>query len=111
LFSKGIKVDYNKAHLIFEVAPFRKEEHMIDATLVDFPDSILKSLDTPRFKMEYYVLEENHSVESQSQFKIILDYNMLDTLSGSMVPVLVDFPDYIRDYTVSPPVYTLKHAK
>ncbi len=111
LFSAGIKVDYNKAHLIFEVAPFVKRERMIEATLVDFPYSVLSTVGTPSFKMEYYVLEDNLSVENKANFKIILDYNMLDTASGSMVPVLVDFPDYIRDYTVSPPLFKLGHAK
>lgn len=107
----GVRSDYNKAHLIFEVASFAKKKRLIEAVLVDFPDSVARDLDVPTFKMEYYVQEENVSVEGKAKYKIILDYNMRDSISGTLVPVLVDYPDYIRDYTVSPSVFSLKHGQ
>jgi hypothetical protein len=37
----GVKTDYNRAHLIFEVATFAKKKRLIHADLVDFPDSLV----------------------------------------------------------------------
>ncbi len=111
ILPSGVKTDYNKAHLIFEVASFAKKKRLIQAVLVDFPDAVVRDLNIPAFKVEYYVQEEHISVENKAKYKIILNYNMRDSVSGNLVPVLVDFPDYIRDYTVSPSVFSLKHVQ
>jgi hypothetical protein len=111
ILPSGVKTDYNRAHLIFEVATFAKKKRLIRADLVDFPDSLVRQFNDIDFELEYYVQEENVSVDSKAKYKIILDYNMRDSVAATLVPVLVDFPDYVRDYTVSPPVFSLKHAK
>jgi len=110
LFSSGIKIDYNKAHLMFDIAPFVKKERIIQAVLVGFPDSLMDASNPPTFKMEYFVAKDNQAVESKAKYKMILDYNMRDTVTGTVVPVLVDFPDYIREYTVSPSLFKLNHV-
>ncbi len=111
VISGKLSVDYNDAHLLFDVAPFGKREKTIYATLIGFPDSLETTISKPEFKVEYYVQEEYFEIEKNAKYKIILDYNMIDTKSQTLVPVLLDFPDYIRDYKITPAVFSLKHVK
>lgn len=111
IISSKLSVDYNDAHLLFEVAPFGKREKTIQATLIGFPDSLEKVIAQPEFKVEYFVQEQYFEIEKKAKYKIILDYNMIDNKSQTLVPVLLDFPDYIRDYKITPSVFSLQHAK
>jgi hypothetical protein len=111
IISHKLSVDYNEAHLLFDVAPFGKREKTIQATLIGFPDSLEQVLSKPEFKVEYFVQEEYFEIEKKAKYKIILDYNMIDNKTHTLVPVLLDFPDYIRDYTITPAVFSLQHAK
>jgi hypothetical protein len=106
-----LNVDYTDAHLLFEVAPFKHREKKISATLIGFPDSLENGKDKPEFSLEYFVQEQYFELEKNARYKIILDYNMIDHTSETLVPVLLDFPDYIRDYKITPAVFSLKHAK
>jgi len=111
IVSHKLSVDYHEAHLLFDVAPFGKREKYIQATLIGFPDSLQQTISKAEFKVEYFVQEEYFEIEKKAKYKIILDYNMIDPKSNTLVPVLLDFPDYIRDYKITPAVFSLQHAK
>lgn len=108
---KDVKSDYRKAHLIFDIAPFFKKERNVTASLVGFPENGKEMGVVPVFKVTYFVEEDNIVVESKAKYKVILNYNMRDSITKTLVPVLVDFPDYIRDYKVTPALISLKHVK
>jgi hypothetical protein len=108
---KDVKSDYYKAHLIFELAPFFKKERQVQATLIGFPADAKERISIPVFTIKYFVEEDNILVESKAKYKVLLDYNMRDSIAKTLVPVLVDFPDYIRDYTVSPALLHLKNGR
>ena len=111
MISHKVSVDYHDAHLLFDVAPFGKREKTIEATLIGFPDSLQNAIAGAEFKVEYFVQEDYFDIEKKAKYKIILDYNMINSKTQTLVPVLLDFPDYIRDYTISPSVFSLKHVK
>lgn len=94
------------------MAPFFKKERQVEATLVGFPDSELSKIkQLPRFTITYFVEEGNIAAEHKEKYKLVLDYNMRDSISRRIVPVLVNYPDFIQDYTIKPSFYRLKHAK
>ena len=111
VISRKLSVDYHEAHLLFDVAPFGKREKTIQATLIGFPDSLQQTIADAEFKVEYFVQEEYFEIEKKAKYKIILDYNMIDHKTNKLVPVLLDFPDYIRDYKITPSVFSLQHVK
>ena len=80
----------------------------MDATLIGFPDSLEEHISPPSFQITFYVQDEYVEIEKKAKYKIILDYNMKDNRTETLVPVLVDYPDYIRDYTITPAVFTVK---
>jgi hypothetical protein len=111
IISSKLSIDHAEAHLLFDVAPFGKREKKIEATLIGFPDSLVQTLSKSEFKVEYFVQEEYFEMDKKAKCKIILDYNMIDNKTQTLVPVLLDFPDYIRDYTITPALFTLPHAQ
>ncbi len=111
IISHKVHLDFQEAHLLFDVAPFGKREKTIQATLIGFPDSLEQTLFKTEFKVEYFVQEEYFEIEKKARYKIILDYNMINSKTHTLVPVLIDFPDYIRDYTITPSVFLMPHAK
>jgi hypothetical protein len=111
IISNKLSVDYNEAHLLFDVAPFEKREKKIIATLIGFPDSLQRTINKPEFKVEYFVQEEYFEIEKKAKYKIILDYNMIDEKSHTLVPVLLESPDYIEDYKITPAVFSFQHVK
>lgn len=111
MVSRKVNVDFHDAHLLFDVAPFQKREKLIQATLIGFPDSLAQKVSGTQFKVEYFVQDEYYEIEQRARYKIILDYNMMDHKTNILVPVLLDFPDYIRDYKITPASFSLSHGK
>ena len=105
LFPKTVVVDEDRAHLIFDIAAYTKKTRNIKATLIDFPEKY-KDLNVS-FAIEYYVQNEDVNSEESAKYKIMLDYNMLNAQKGTIIPVMVDYPEYIKDLTIKPAFYKL----
>ncbi len=105
LFPKTVVVDEDRAHLIFDIAAYTKKTRSIKATLIDFPEQY-KDLDVS-FSIEYYVQNEDINSEETAKYKIMLDYHMLNAEKGTIIPVMVDYPEYIKDLTIKPAFYKL----
>lgn len=95
----------------FDVAPFVRENHVVDVQPINFPaDSSVMLIDN-KVEVIYSVREENKEMVTEESFQIIANFKKMEKEDSTINATLGSAPDFIYDLKVNPKKLRVKKVQ
>lgn len=89
-----------KAVYSLYVDKFTEGTIQLPLTVINVPSNITAKVFPKKVNLIFNVNYENYDRVQESDFKVVCDFNEIDSTSTTLTPKIVQYPDYVRDIRI-----------
>jgi hypothetical protein len=105
-----VKLNQSEVKVHFTAALFQQQSKLIEPLKINFPlDTNELILSDKKLILTYFLKSEDANKVSKDDFEVILNYKKLKREDSTIVPELVNFPSFIKEYYFTPAAVKIGH--
>lgn len=94
---KQLEIDPGKVGFSLSVDKFTEGSLVVPIQVINVPAEVTAKIFPKRVKLIFNVNLKNYNRLKSSNFKVICDFDKIDSTSTSLTPEIVQYPSYVRD--------------
>ena len=107
----GIYADPAEVNVSFEVERFNERQLETTIEMIDFPEDSTVFVSEPEITISYMVQESKEVEVSPSDFKVVVDYRMINPSDSTAPAILIVQPDQALEAVISPDTLKVSYVR